>query len=290
MTAQADVRSALLGWEPLPLTIRPTDEDIERAKELVRSLPPDPGSAARMAVLSNLVGLIAHPHPEDHELAAVLPLRLGHQQVAELRGELDSVLDTGPSLPFTTAAIAELSCTARTVERLRHAGRSTADARRVAVDCADGAFWLLMTGVEQSRPAPLPSSPAELRATLERRGADGWRRILANVAHNPWEPGAPYLADLARDAGLPAAAHAIDRCTKLYRERSEDSDRRAIAREIRRLVAISGCSQRQFAQYVGTSGPRLSTYVNGVVTPSATMMLRIKRVAIELERSAARGA
>ena len=51
-----------------------------------------------------------------------------------------------------------------------------------------------------------------------------------------------------------------------------------MAREIRELVAMSGLSQREFASMAGTSASRLSTYVNGLVTPSATMMVRIRRV------------
>jgi transcriptional regulator with XRE-family HTH domain len=42
-------------------------------------------------------------------------------------------------------------------------------------------------------------------------------------------------------------------------------------------VSASGITQRQFAQWVGTSPSRLSSYVSGSVTPSASLMLRIAR-------------
>ncbi len=43
------------------------------------------------------------------------------------------------------------------------------------------------------------------------------------------------------------------------------------------MVFDSGSSQRQFAHWVGTSPSRLSTYISGSVTPSASMMLRMRR-------------
>ena len=39
---------------------------------------------------------------------------------------------------------------------------------------------------------------------------------------------------------------------------------------------MSGLTQRDFARRMGTSASRVSTYVNGLVTPSASMMIRIR--------------
>lgn len=38
-------------------------------------------------------------------------------------------------------------------------------------------------------------------------------------------------------------------------------------------------SRAQFASQIGTSASRLSTYVNGKVTPSAALLVRMRRVA-----------
>jgi transcriptional regulator with XRE-family HTH domain len=50
-----------------------------------------------------------------------------------------------------------------------------------------------------------------------------------------------------------------------------------VAAEIRDLVARSGLPRQDFALRLGTSRPRLSTYMSGKVTPSAAMMPRIRR-------------
>jgi DNA transposition AAA+ family ATPase len=89
------------------------------------------------------------------------------------------------------------------------------------------------------------------------------------------------------DGGRPELAAALDELVKHYRDLSEQHDRQLVAREIRRLVAVSGLSQRQFAALCGTSAPRLSTYVNGLVTPSAAMMVRFTRVSERAQRQAA---
>jgi transcriptional regulator with XRE-family HTH domain len=57
---------------------------------------------------------------------------------------------------------------------------------------------------------------------------------------------------------------------------------------IRDLVARSGLSQQDFAGRLGTSRPRLSTYLSAKVTPSAALMLRMRRVAAQAQTKAGR--
>jgi ribosome-binding protein aMBF1 (putative translation factor) len=63
------------------------------------------------------------------------------------------------------------------------------------------------------------------------------------------------------------------------RERTEAAERADVAAEIRQAIARSGLSRAEFASRIGTSASRLSTYASGKVTPSATLMLRIQRLA-----------
>lgn len=258
------------------------DGDVRRAMQMVARLPATPEFAVRFPVLSNLVDVIDRGHAEDYERAVELGVEYGDEQVAGIRDELDARVGNGPAEPFATEAIIKLSSTTHIEAELLCAGRAAGAAHRVATGCANAAFWLLIADIDTSRRAPMPVTPEEIRLIVERGGADLWRRILANVAERPWGPDATHLAALARDAGLEAAATAVERCAEVFRKRIDESDRLAIAREVRRLVAVSGCSQREFAKHIGTSAPRLSTYGTGGVTPSATMMLRITRVSSAL--------
>jgi transcriptional regulator with XRE-family HTH domain len=63
------------------------------------------------------------------------------------------------------------------------------------------------------------------------------------------------------------------------RNAAETSERNAVSAEIDRLVRTSGLSRAEFASLVGTSASRLSTYVTGKVTPSAALVVRMRRAA-----------
>jgi DNA-binding transcriptional regulator YiaG len=62
------------------------------------------------------------------------------------------------------------------------------------------------------------------------------------------------------------------------RQEAADAEREQVAGEIRDLVARSGLSRQDFALRLGTSRSRLSTYMAGKVTPSAALLLRMRRV------------
>ena len=58
-----------------------------------------------------------------------------------------------------------------------------------------------------------------------------------------------------------------------------------VAGRVRAAVARSRLTNRDFAQLIGTSASRLSTYLNGKVTPSAAMLVRIERAGYRTESS-----
>lgn len=62
------------------------------------------------------------------------------------------------------------------------------------------------------------------------------------------------------------------------RKLAADTERDQVASEARELVARSGLSRHDFADRMGTSRPRLSTYMAGKVVPSAALMVRMRRV------------
>jgi len=53
------------------------------------------------------------------------------------------------------------------------------------------------------------------------------------------------------------------------RKLAADSERADVASEVQTLVARSGLSRQDFAERIGTSRSRLSTYMSGQVVPSA---------------------
>lgn len=72
-------------------------------------------------------------------------------------------------------------------------------------------------------------------------------------------------------------------------EQLVDRDTAAVIALLREAVATSGLSQAAFARALGTSAPRLSTYLTGDTRPSAQLLLRARRLGHALGAAAARG-
>lgn len=264
-----------------PAEAGPHRHTLARLLQVLETFPATSQHAWRATVLANMFGVIARGDAQDYEETALL-FRSGGAGIAEIQNDFDELVGIAPGRPFATATILALARSTHVRGLLVDAGHTAAEADLVAAECAHTAFWLLMDGVDKTHPAPMPATAADLRRVVEKRGVGVWRAILANIAANPFGPDAGVLADFAHDAGLEDAARAIEACARVSRRRFEEAERLEVAHEIRDLVAISGLSQRRFARYIGTSGPRLSTYVNGLVTPSATMMVRMRRCAADL--------
>lgn len=254
---------------------------LDRLRRLLETFPTTSEHSWRAAVLTNLVGIVARGEADDYADAALL-FRTGGRRVAEVQSAFDELIGNSRTGPLVTAAIHRLARREQIRGLLVRAGSTDVEADLIATECGHVAFWLLLEDVDATEPAPLPASSRELRQVVEKRGVGAWRALLATVAANPFGPDATRLAELADGTGLPAPAQAVEACVQVYRKRFEDAERLEVAREIRELVASSGYSQRQFARHIGTSASRLSTYVNGLVTPSATMVVRIRRCAAEL--------
>ena len=127
---------------------------------------------------------------------------------------------------------------------------------------------------------PVETWPFEgILAAVERGTMPDWRRLAAAIRTDPWGPVAQQVLEaleLSRPYGTTELLTAV---IERARQDAADGERHEVAGEIRDLVARSSLSQQDFALRLGTSRPRLSTYMSGKVTPSASLMLRMRRVA-----------
>lgn len=138
---------------------------------------------------------------------------------------------------------------------------------------------LTFRNLEADPADPVESWPYEgLVAAIERGGFRDWQRVAAAIERDPWgEVAADVLAYLSYEHPYgvgPLMASVI----AAARERARGEDRAAVAARVRELVSASGLTRRAFADAVGTSVTRLSTYCTGSVTPSAALLLRMERV------------
>lgn len=118
-----------------------------------------------------------------------------------------------------------------------------------------------------------------LVAVIDRGLVPDWQPIFAELRRSPWGRVARrverYLS--YRDPGATSTLFAL--AVEHARAQADRLDRAEAAALIREAVDRSGLAKAEFARLVGTSASRLSTYLNGKVTPSAAMLIRIERTA-----------
>lgn len=118
-----------------------------------------------------------------------------------------------------------------------------------------------------------------LVAVIDRGLVQDWQPVFAEIRRSPWGRVARrverYLSYREPDGVGTLFGLAVARA----RADADRADRDAVAVRLRTAVARSGLTNAEFAERVGTSASRLSTYLSGKVTPSAAMMLRIEQAA-----------
>jgi DNA-binding transcriptional regulator YiaG len=139
---------------------------------------------------------------------------------------------------------------------------------------------LAFRNVDVSPEDPVEAWPTEAVLTaLERGGLGHWRRLAAAIKKDPWGPVARRVEEaleVSRPYGIGVVMADV---LTAARARTERAERAAVADEITRLQVASGMTRAEFASAIGTSASRLSTYLSGKVTPSAALLVRMRRVA-----------
>jgi DNA-binding transcriptional regulator YiaG len=139
---------------------------------------------------------------------------------------------------------------------------------------------LVFRNVDASPVDPVSGWPQEaVQTALERGGLTDWRRLAVAIQADPWGPVARRVEEVLTYSRPYGVAPAFERAIEQSREAVEQAEREAVAAEIGDLVDESGLSRAEFASGIGTSASRLSTYVSGKVTPSAALLLRMRRLA-----------
>lgn len=135
-----------------------------------------------------------------------------------------------------------------------------------------------------------PSTPVEqwpteaVQTALERGDLGDWQRLAA-VRREPWGRTARQVEEVLSHSRPYGVAEAMDAVIGRVRERAEACEREQVAAELRSAVETSGLSRAEFASRVGTSASRLSTYLSGKVTPSATFLVRVRNLGEATTRS-----
>lgn len=141
---------------------------------------------------------------------------------------------------------------------------------------------LTFRNIKISPDDPVAEWPTEaIQTALERGSLSHWRRLGAAIHAQPWGPIARKVEEVLTYSRPYGVSKVMERLLSRSREEAEAAERAAVAAEVKRLIAASGLTRREFASRIGTSTSRLSTYATGKVTPSATLLLRMGRLVPE---------
>jgi hypothetical protein len=138
---------------------------------------------------------------------------------------------------------------------------------------------LKFRNVTASPDDPVETWPFEgILAAVERGTLPDWRRLAQAIAADPWGPVARQVLEAIQISRPYGTTELLEGAVALARKLAAAAERDQVASEIRELVGRSGLSRQEFADRIGTSRPRLSTYMAGRVTPSAALVVRMRRV------------
>lgn len=138
---------------------------------------------------------------------------------------------------------------------------------------------LKFRNLDISPDVPVQEWPTEAVSTaLERGSLRDWRRLLRVIERDPWGEVARKVEQAFAVSRPYGVTELMERALDRVRERVSSEERAEIARQARCYLERSGLTQADFAERIGTSASRLSTYLNAKVTPSAALLLRMSRV------------
>jgi DNA-binding transcriptional regulator YiaG len=140
---------------------------------------------------------------------------------------------------------------------------------------------LKFRNINASPDDPVDTWPFEgILAAIERGTLPDWSRLAAAIQADPWGPVAKQVLEAIRRSRPYGTAELLEGVVSRARKLAADSEREDVASEVRELVGRSGLSKQDFAERIGTSRTRLSTYMSGKVVPSAALMVRMRRIAL----------
>lgn len=150
---------------------------------------------------------------------------------------------------------------------------------------------LKFRNISASPADPVETWPFEgILAAVERGTLPDWRRLAAVIRADPWGPVAQQVLEAINLSHPYGTVELLGGVISHARKLAADSERQDVAAEVRELVGRSRLSTQDFAERMGTSRSRLSTYMSGKVVPSAALMVRMRRVALQAAELAIRDA
>jgi hypothetical protein len=137
---------------------------------------------------------------------------------------------------------------------------------------------------EQRRPEGNHDQPVEfwptaaIRSALQSGDIDTWKRIAAALKRDPYGRTARQVEEILEGTRPYGISKALWEVLERARTHLEANERAEVARHVRLLIDRSGLNEQEFASRVGVAPDDLAAYLDGSTSPSASLMIRIRRL------------
>ncbi|KAA1251286.1 XRE family transcriptional regulator [Mycobacterium simiae] len=133
------------------------------------------------------------------------------------------------------------------------------------------------SGPDADRPVEFWSTAA-IRTALEGGDIATWKRIAAALKRDPYGRTARQVEEVLEGARPYGISKALWEVLDRARTHLAANERAEVARHVKLLMDRSGLGQQEFASRVGVRVEDLATYLDGSVSPSAALMIRMRRL------------
>ncbi|TGD89879.1 XRE family transcriptional regulator [Mycolicibacterium sp. CH28] len=119
---------------------------------------------------------------------------------------------------------------------------------------------------------------ASIRAALETGDITIWQRIVVAIKRDPYGRTARQVEEVLEHSQPYGISKALSEVLVRARNHLEANERAEAARHVRLLLDRAGLGQQEFASRIGVAPADLSTYLDGTVSPPASLMIRMRRL------------
>lgn len=105
-----------------------------------------------------------------------------------------------------------------------------------------------------------------------------WRRIAAALKRDPYGPTAQQIEEVLAGTRPSGIAKALGEILERARSHLQADERSEVARHVWLLIDRSGLRQEEFATRIGVGSAELTAYLSGESSPTACLMIRMRRL------------
>jgi hypothetical protein len=121
-------------------------------------------------------------------------------------------------------------------------------------------------------------STAAVRAAMEGGDIATWKRIAAALKRDPYGRTARQVEEVLEGTRPLGISKALSEVLDRARTHLEANERAEVARHVQLLMDRSGLAPQEFASRIGVRPDELAAYLDGSVSPSASLMIRMRRL------------